>query len=33
MALNVPLLRQSLEIVVERQPEFTPRFYVILFER
>src|SRR4051794_20824680 len=33
MALNVPVLRSSLEIVVERQPQFTPRFYEILFAR
>lgn len=33
MALNVPLLRQSFELVVERQPQITPRFYEILFER
>jgi hemoglobin-like flavoprotein len=33
MALNVAVLRSSLEIVVERQPEFTPRFYEILFAR
>lgn len=33
MSLNAPLLRQSLEIVVARQPEITPRFYEILFER
>jgi hemoglobin-like flavoprotein len=33
MALNVPLLRQSFEMVIERQPQLTPRFYEILFER
>jgi hemoglobin-like flavoprotein len=33
MALDVPLLRQSFDLVVERQPEFTPRFYEILFAR
>ena len=33
MTLNAALLRQSLEIVVARQPEITPRFYEILFER
>lgn len=33
MALNVPLLRDSFALVVERQPEITPRFYEILFER
>lgn len=33
MSLNAPLLRASLEIVVARQPEITPRFYEILFER
>jgi len=33
MGLNVPLLRSSFELVVERQPQVTPRFYEILFER
>jgi hemoglobin-like flavoprotein len=33
MSLNAQLLRASLEIVVARQPEITPRFYEILFER
>jgi hemoglobin-like flavoprotein len=33
MGLNVPLLRSSFELVVERQPQITPRFYEILFER
>ncbi|HEU4407392.1 MAG TPA: globin domain-containing protein [Polyangiaceae bacterium] len=33
MALNVDLLRQSFDFVVERQPQITPRFYQILFER
>lgn len=33
MALNVPVLRKSLDLVVERQPQFTPRFYEIFFER
>jgi hemoglobin-like flavoprotein len=33
MALNVPLLRTSLDLIIERQPEFTPRFYEILFAR
>ena len=33
MSLNVPLLRSSFELVVERQPQLTPRFYQILFER
>jgi hemoglobin-like flavoprotein len=33
MSLNVPLLRSSFELVIERQPELTTRFYVILFER
>lgn len=33
MALNVELLRSSLALVAERQPEITPRFYEILFER
>lgn len=33
MALNVPVLRKSLALIVERQPEFTPRFYEILFTR
>lgn len=33
MSLNVPLLRQSFELVVERSPDLTRRFYEILFER
>jgi hemoglobin-like flavoprotein len=33
MALNISLLRKSFELVVERQPQITPRFYEILFER
>jgi hemoglobin-like flavoprotein len=31
--LNGELLRTSLELVLERQPEITPRFYEILFAR
>ncbi|MDB4986507.1 MAG: putative bacterial hemoglobin [Myxococcaceae bacterium] len=33
MSLNVPFLRSSFELVLERQPQLTPRFYEILFER
>ncbi|MFT3926195.1 MAG: globin domain-containing protein [Myxococcales bacterium] len=33
MALQVDLLRQSFELVVERNPDLTVRFYEILFER
>jgi hemoglobin-like flavoprotein len=33
MALNVPVLRASFEIVVERSPNLTHTFYDILFER
>jgi hemoglobin-like flavoprotein len=33
MALNGTLLQSSLELVVSRRPEITPRFYEILFER
>lgn len=33
MALNAELLRTSLALVVEKQPEITPRFYEILFDR
>jgi hemoglobin-like flavoprotein len=33
VALNVPLLRQSFELVTERQPQLVNRFYQILFER
>ena len=33
MALNVSLLRSSFELVVERQPHLTIRFYEILFAR
>ena len=33
MGLNVPLLRSSFDLVIERQPQLTKRFYEILFER
>jgi hemoglobin-like flavoprotein len=33
MSLNVPLLRQSFALVIERQPKLTTRFYEILFAR
>lgn len=33
MPLNVPLLRNSFALVIERQPKLTTRFYEILFER
>jgi hemoglobin-like flavoprotein len=33
MALNVALLRSSFELVIDRQPQLTHRFYEILFER
>jgi hemoglobin-like flavoprotein len=33
MSLNVSLLRSSFELVVERQPQLTLRFYDILFTR
>ena len=33
MPLNVPLLRQSFEIVATANPKFVHRFYEILFER
>jgi hemoglobin-like flavoprotein len=33
MSLNVALLRSSFDLVVERQPQLTHRFYEILFER
>lgn len=33
MSLNAELLSSSLELVASRQPEITPRFYEILFER
>jgi hemoglobin-like flavoprotein len=33
MSLNVTLLRQSFELVVERAPDLTHRFYEILFDR
>ncbi|HEX2679205.1 MAG TPA: globin domain-containing protein [Polyangiales bacterium] len=33
MSLNVPLLRSSFELVVERAPDVTHRFYDIFFER
>ncbi|MCW5892216.1 MAG: flavohemoprotein [bacterium] len=33
MALNAALLQSSLELVVSRRPEITPRFYEILFTR
>lgn len=32
MALDVPLLRKSFALVVEREPQLTRRFYEILFE-
>lgn len=31
MGLNVPLLRSSFELVVEREPDLTLRFYDVLF--
>jgi hemoglobin-like flavoprotein len=33
MSLNVTLLRTSFDMVVERSPQLTHRFYEILFER
>jgi hemoglobin-like flavoprotein len=33
MALNVSLLRGSFELVVDRQPQLTHRFYEVLFDR
>ncbi|AKF03610.1 globin domain-containing protein [Sandaracinus amylolyticus] len=33
MSLDVPLLRSSFELVLEREPALTARFYEILFER
>ncbi len=33
MGLNVTLLRESFDLVVERSPKLTHRFYEILFER
>ena len=33
MALNVTLIRESFELVATRNPDFTDRFYEILFER
>jgi len=33
MSLNPELLNVSLELVLERRPDFTPRFYEILFDR
>jgi hemoglobin-like flavoprotein len=33
MSLNVQLLRDSFDVVVERSPRLTHRFYEILFER
>lgn len=33
MALDVTLLRSSFDLVVERQPMLTARFYEVLFER
>jgi hemoglobin-like flavoprotein len=33
MPLDPELLRNSFALVVDRQPELTPRFYEILFER
>lgn len=33
MSLNVPLLRQSFDLVAEREPQLTRRFYEILFDR
>lgn len=33
MSLNIDLLQSSFELVVERSPNFTERFYEILFER
>lgn len=33
MSLNAELLRNSFNLVVDRQPQITPRFYEILFAR
>ena len=33
MGLNVPLLRSSFDLVIERQPRLTSRFYEVLFDR
>lgn len=33
MSLNVPLLRESFDLVAQREPHLTRRFYEILFER
>jgi hemoglobin-like flavoprotein len=33
MSLNTQLLRTSFELVVERAPDLTHRFYAVLFER
>ena len=33
MGLNVPVLRSTFELVVERQPQLVHRFYEILFTR
>jgi hemoglobin-like flavoprotein len=33
MSLNVALLRSSFELVAEREPDLTTRFYEVLFER
>jgi hemoglobin-like flavoprotein len=33
MSLNVALLRSSFELVADRQPQLTHRFYEILFQR
>lgn len=33
MPLNSELLRSSFELIIERQPAITPRFYELLFER
>ena len=33
MALNVPILRSTFELVVENQPQVVKRFYEILFSR
>jgi hemoglobin-like flavoprotein len=33
MALDASLLRDSFDLIIERQPQLTPRFYEILFER
>jgi hemoglobin-like flavoprotein len=33
MALNVPLLRSSFQLVLDKKPNLTARFYEILFQR